>query len=176
MVSFNWVNGGSACVFFRHIFFFLAWYGLRCIGRVSAVLGNVYEINCNTILIKDTMILYRAQPCYPLNSQVLVILFPSATTPAMPHYPEFTDRYSPQYSMLSFSFHFMTNTFLQLPSPPLFHCTSFLNHTASLILDTTIPDPTDKTLIAPPPPSLSHLPDLGCVGAQRIMFLSRFLV
>ena len=84
-VSYDWVNGGSACIIFRHTFF-LAWYGLRCIGRVSAILGNVYEINCNTILINDTMIPYMAQPCFPLNSQVLAILFPFATTPAMPHY------------------------------------------------------------------------------------------
>ena len=26
------------------------------------------------------------------------------------------------------------------------------------------------------PPSPNHSPDLGCVGAQRIMFLGRFLV
>ena len=50
---------------------------------------------------------YMAQPCYPLNSQVLAILFLSATIPATPHYPEITDRYSPQYRRLSFSLHFM---------------------------------------------------------------------
>ena len=38
----------------------------------------------------------------------------------MPHYPEFTDRYSAQYGMLLFSLHFMTNTFFStflLPPP-----------------------------------------------------------
>ena len=62
------------------------------------------------------MIPYMAQQRYPLNTQVLAIFFPFATTPVMPHYPEFTDRYSPQYGMLSFSFHVMTNAFLGLSS------------------------------------------------------------
>ena len=38
------------------------------------------------------------------------------------------------------------------------------------------PLPTERILVALSPPSLSHSPDLGCVGAQRIMFLGRILV
>ena len=58
----------------------------------------------------------------PFNSQVLAIFFPFATIPATPHYPVSTDRYSPQYGMLTFLLHSMTNTFFFdiLPlSPPL---------------------------------------------------------
>ena len=40
----------------------------------------------------------------------------------------------------------------------------------------TIPDPTDKILVTLLPPSHSHSPDFGSVGAQRLMFLGRFLV
>ena len=43
-------------------------------------------------------------------------------------------------------------------------------------MDTTIPDPAKRILVAPPPRSLSYSPNLDCVGAQNIMFLSRFLV
>ena len=64
-----------------------------------------------------------AQPGYPLNSQVLAISFLSATTPATPHYPEFTDRYSTQYGRLSFSLHFMIHTAFLL-SFPHFHILS----------------------------------------------------
>ena len=39
-----------------------------------------------------------------------------------------------------------------------------------------VPDPSDKFLVIPTASSLSHSPDLGCVGAQRIMFLGGFLV
>ena len=59
---------------------------------------------------------YMAQPRYPLNSQVLAILFFSATIQAMLHYPEFTDRYSPRYGRLSFSLNFMIQAAF-LPSP-----------------------------------------------------------
>ena len=147
-------------------------------GPVSAILGNGYEIICNTIPIKSTMILYMAQSRYPLNIQILVIFFPFATSPAMPQYLEITDRYSPQYGVLSFSFH------LRLSSPPHLHphlhphppppppphphppnSTSFLNHTASPIHDSTIPDLADKISVAPSPLSLSHSPNLCCVGA-----------
>ena len=66
---------------------------------------------------------YMAQPRYPLNSQVLAMFFFSATIPAMPHYPEFTDRYSPQYGRLSFSLNFMIHAaFLSSPTS-----TSFLS-------------------------------------------------
>ena len=131
--------------------------------------AHTRPINYNTIPQKDTMIPYMAQPRYPLNSQVLAILFPFATTPATP--PEFTNRYSPQYGMLSFSFHFMTNT----PSLHHFYLIS-QSHGQSNPMYATIPYPTDKISVAPLPPSLSHSPDLSCVGAQRIMFLVRFLV
>ena len=49
--------------------------------------------------------------------------------------------------------------------------------TPDLILQSyaTIPDFTEKNLMALFPPSHSHSPDLGCVGAQRIKFLDRFL-
>ena len=50
-------------------------------------------------------------------------------------------------------------------------------HTLAITpMDITIPDPTVRILVAPPPPSISHSSDLGCVGGQRIMFLGRFLV
>ena len=67
-----------------------------------------------------------------LNSQLLAIFLPFATKQAtMPHYPEFTDRYSAQYGMLLFSLHFMTNTFFStflLPPPsPHFHFVSQLH-------------------------------------------------
>ena len=54
--------------------------------------------------------------------------FLSATTPALPHYPEITDRYSQQYGRLSFSLHFIIQTPFHSPSPS---CTSFLNPKAS---------------------------------------------
>ena len=119
------------------------------------------------------MIPYLAQPRYPLNSQVLAIFFLSATTPATPHYPEFTDRYSPQYGRLSFSLHFMIHTPFYFPSPT---STSSQPQGCPRPMHTTIPDPTDRFSMGLLPPSLSHSPDLGCVGAQRIMFLGRFLV
>ena len=95
----------------------------------------------------------------------------------MPHYPEFADRCSPQYGRLSFSLYFMTNTpvFFR-PSFPRLHILS-QSHGRSDPVYSTITNPTDRFLVdLYPPPSLSHLSDLGCVGAQRIMFLGRFLV
>ena len=83
------------------------------------------------------MIPYLAEPLYPLNSQVLAIFFLSATTLAVPNYPEFTERYSPQYGRLSFSLNFMIHTPFQFFSPTF---TSFLNPKAA-------PDP--YTLITP---------------------------
>ena len=71
-------------------------------------------INCNTISQKNIMMPYMAQQRYPLNIQFLAIFFPLATIPATRHYPEFTDRYSPQYGKLSFSLYFMTHTFFRL--------------------------------------------------------------
>ena len=72
----------------------------------------------------------------PFNSQVPAIFFPFATTPAAPHYPVFTDRHSPQYGMLTFLLHVMTNTlfstFLPL-SPPPSASTLLPNHTAGPI-------------------------------------------
>ena len=117
---------------------------------------------------------YMAQPRYPLNSQVLAIFFLSATIPAMPHYPEITDKYSLQYGRLSFSLHFMIHTaflFLLLH----FHILS-QSQGQSRSMHTTMPRLTDKILVSLPPPSLSHSTDLGCVRAERIMFLGRLLV
>ena len=131
-------------------------------------------INCNIIPQKDTMTPCMSQPHYPLNSQVLAIFFLSATISAMPHYPEFTDRYSPQYGKLSFSLRFTIHTAFLL-SFAHFHILS-QSQGRSRPMHATIPDPTDRLLMSLPPPSLSHSPDLGCVGAQRIMFLGRFLV
>ena len=69
------------------------------------------------------MIPCMAQSHHPLNSQALAIFFPFALIPATPHYPVFTDWYSPQYGMLMFLLHFMTNTFFRhsfpYPLPPL---------------------------------------------------------
>ena len=131
-------------------------------------LAHTQPITYNTIPQKGNMIPYTALSNHPLNSQVLPIFFPFATIPPTSHYPVFTDRYSPQYSMLTFLLHVMTNTFLStfLPfSPPPSASTLFLNHTAG-----------PKILRIPPPYSLSHSPNLGCVGAQGITFLARFLV
>ena len=131
-------------------------------------LAHTQPITYNTIPQKGNVIPYTALSNHPLNSQVLPIFFPFATIPPTPHYPVFTDRYSPQYSMLTFLLHVMTNTFLStfLPfSPPPSASTLFLNHTAG-----------PKILRIPPPYSLSHSPNLGCVGAQGITFLARFLV
>ena len=126
------------------------------------------------------MIPYMAQSRQPLNSQVLAIFFPFANIPATPHYPVFTDRYSPQYGMLTFLLHFMTNTFFSIFSPPLSPTPSAstlcLNHTAGLIPCTLPSLNPHKNFSDPTPSSLSHSTDLGCVGAQTIIFLGRFLV
>ena len=124
------------------------------------------------------MIPYLAQSRHPLNSQVLAIFFPFATIPATPHYPVFTDRYSPQYGMLMFLLHFMTNTFFStfLPlSPPLLPPRYWI---IQPVQSRARYHPWLLTQISviPPSSSLSHSPDLGCVRAQRIMFLGRFLV
>ena len=98
--------------------------------------AHTQPITYNTIPQKGNMIPYLAQPTHPLNSQVLAIFFPFATIPVTPHYPVFNDRYSPQYGMLTFLLHFMTNTFfstfLPLSLPPSAF-TSLLNHTAGPI-------------------------------------------
>ena len=139
------------------------------------------------------MILYMAPSRYPLNRQVLAIFFPHAAILATillqlffpyaitPHYLVFTDRHSQQYGMLTFLLHFMTNTFfstfLPLSSPPS-ASTLFLNHKASLVPCTppSLTPLTKNNFSDPTPISPSHSPDLGCVGAKRIMFLGRFLV
>ena len=74
-----------------------------------------------------------------------------------------------------FALHFMTNTlFLDLPSPT---STSFLkSYGQSNLGQATIPDPTDRILVGPLPPHLSHSLDLDSVGAQMIISLGRFLV
>ena len=120
------------------------------------------------------MMPYLAQPCYPLNNQVLAIFFLSATTLAAPHYPEFTERYSPQNGRLSFLLHFMIHTPFLLFTflPPIAHPFLILRlpqtHTQHWLHW--------QFSVTPPPPFLSHSPDLGCVGAQRMMFLRKFLV
>ena len=115
---------------------------------------------------------YKAQPHYPLNSQVLTIFFLSATIPATPHSPEFTDRYSAQYGRLSFSLHFVIHTAF-LFSFPCFH---ILFQGLSRPTHATIPDPTDIIFVSLPPPSLSHSLDLGFFEAQGIMLMGRFIV
>ena len=122
------------------------------------------------------MILYMAQPRCHLNSQVLEIFFPSTPTPATLHYPEFTDTYSTQYGRLSFSLHFMTNNLFSTWPPPLPPPFSITRPVQSRRRHPPPPDPADRILVALPPPSLSQSTDLGCVGAQRIMFPGRFLV
>ena len=141
--------------------------------------AHTQPITCNIIPQKDTMILYMAQSRYLSNSQVLTIFFPVATIPATSHYPISTDRNSPQYVMLTFLLHFMSNSFFDiLPSfcsPLHFHLVS-RSYSWPSPIHTTISDHFDIILVIPPPSSLSHSPDLGCVGAQRIIFLGRFLV
>ena len=144
----------------------------------------MYQTTCqnstNTIPQKDTIIPYIAQSRYPLKSHVLTIFFAFATIPATPYYPVFTDRYSPQYGMLTISLHFITNTFFfdippPFPSPIRFHLVS-QSYSQCNPVHTTIAEPSDKILVIPAPSSLTHSPDLGCVGVQRIMFPGRFLV
>ena len=120
------------------------------------------------------MISYMSQTCYSLNSQVLAIFFPFATISATSHYPEFTDRYSPQYDRLSFSLYFITIPFFRLFFSHFYLVSQ--SHGWFNTVYATISDPTDKILVALPPTFPSYSPDLGCVGAQRIMLLDRFLV
>ena len=101
------------------------------------------------------------------------MFFPFGTIPAMPRYPEFTDRFSPQYGRLSFSLNFMTHTFFRL-SFPHFHLFSQSQGWSNYMHD-TIPDPTDIFLVVLPPPSPSHSSDLGYARTQRIMFLGRLI-
>ena len=101
-----------------------------------------------------------------------LIFFLSATIPATPHSPEFTDRYFAQYVRLSFSLHFMIHTAF-LFSFPCFH---ILFQGLSRPTHATIPDPTDIIFVSLTPPSLSHSLDLGFVEAQWIMFMGRFIV
>ena len=124
------------------------------------------------------MIPCMAQFRYHLNSYVLEIFFPFAIIPPILHYPEFTDRYSPQNGMLSFWLHFMTNPVFRLCSspPPLPFPSHFSITQPFQSLYATVTDPADKILVALPPPSFSHSPELCCVGALTIMSLGRFLV
>ena len=117
---------------------------------------------------------YMASPRYPLKSQVLVIFFISATILATPLYLEITDRYCPWYGRSSFSLHFVIHTAFSSSFPHL-HILS-QSQGQSRHMHATVPDPTVRILMSLPPSSLSHSPDLGSVGAQRIMFLGRFLV
>ena len=128
---------------------------------ITKPLVHTWPINCNIIPQKGTMIPYMAQPHYLLNSQALAIFFPYSIIPATPHYPEFTDRYCPQYGRLSFSLHFTTNTlFFDLPSPT---SKSFLNTWPAQSCVRHHPWPHWQNHSGPiPPPSLSHSLDLGC--------------
>ena len=92
----------------------------------------------------------------------------------MTHYTEFTDRYSLEYGRLSFSLHFMTNICFELLPPQLLPGFSINNWSNPICVN--IPNPCGKILVALLPFSLSHSPDLGCVGAQRIMYPGTFLV
>ena len=122
--------------------------------------AHTQPITYNIISQKDIMTPYMAQSRHPLNSQVLAIFFPLATIPGTPHYPVFTDRYSPQYGILMFLLYFMTNTlfstFFPL-SPPPSASTLFLNHTAGPFpctipsLTPPIKDFTDPAPIFPQP-------------------------
>ena len=116
--------------------------------------AHTQPITYNTIPQKDNIIPYLAQSTHPLNSQVLALFFPFATIPATPHYPVFFDRHSPQYGMLTFLLHFMTNTFFSTflplsPAPSAF--TSLLNHTAGPIL-CMLPSLTPYTNFSDPTP------------------------
>ena len=143
--------------------------------------AHTEPITYNTIPQKDNIIPYMAQLRYFLNSQPLVIFFPFATIPATSHYPVFTDTHSLLYGMLTILLHFITNTFFLtlLPlSPPPSASTLFLNHTVSPIPCTppSLNALTKKMFAVPLPSSPIHSPDLGCVRAQRIILLGRFLV
>ena len=166
------------------------WFGLQTVNILNHVphsrpsstactktRAHTQPITYNTIPQKDNMIPYMAQSRYPLNSQVLAIFFPFAT----PHYLLLTDKHSPQYGMFMFLLHFMTNTFFWTfvtLSPPRSTSMLLLNHTASPIpclppslTLLTKNNFSDSTFVFP-----SYSPDLGCVEAQRKMFLGRFLV
>ena len=115
---------------------------------------------------------HNESPATPFHKRTT--WYPFATTLATPHYPVFTDSHSPLYGMLVFLLHFMTNTFFSTflsLSPPCSASTLLLNHTTG-----PIPWLLTQILVIPPPSSFSCLPDLGWGRAQRIMFLSRFLV
>ena len=96
------------------------------------------------------------------------------SAPATSHYPESTDMYSPQYGRLSFSLHFMIHIAFLLSFSHFCILPESQGHARPV--HATIPGPTDRFSVNPFPPSLSHSPNLGCVRAQRIMFLGRFLV
>ena len=119
-------------------------------------------INCHIILQNGTMTSYMAQPRHPLNNQVLAIFFPSSI---------YQQRHTIQnllisilHSMISYHFHCV----LWLTSH--FHIL-YQSHSQFNPMDTNIPEPTVRILVAPLPSSLppSHSPDLGCIRAQRIV-------
>ena len=142
--------------------------------------AHTQPITCNTIPQKNTMIPYMAQSHSPLNSQVLAIFFLFEPIPATPQYPVFTDRYSPQYGLLTLLLHFMTNAFfswhsypfpLLPPPPPHFSIIQPVQSRARYhpwLLWQYFSDPTP---IFPQPFTWFRL-----YQAQRIMFLGRFLV
>ena len=118
--------------------------------------AHTWPINCNTIPQKDTMIPYIGSTMLHFKWPCFCDILPFCNYTSK-HYSEFTGRYSPQHGMLLFSFHFMTNTFLQLSSPPT--STSFLNHMASPILCTppSLTPLTKFQWLHPHPPSAIHL-------------------
>ena len=108
--------------------------------------AHTQPITYNTIPQKDNMIPYLAQSTHPLNSQVLAIFFPFATIPATPHYPVFTDRYSPQYGNVFIAFHdqhIFSDISPPFLSPLCFHLVTE-SYSWSNPVHTTIPDSLHK--------------------------------
>ena len=61
------------------------------------------------------------------------------------------------------------------PSPLHLHLVP-QSYSRSNLVHANIPGPFDIILVIPLPSSLNHSPDLGCVGAQKIIFLGRLFV
>ena len=135
--------------------------------------AHTQSITSNTFPQKGTMIPNMAQSRYPLNNQVLAIFLPFATIPATPHYSLSSIHYV--FSTVWYVNITFFSTFLPL-STPLSASNLFLNHTASPIKCTPPSLTPDPILVILSPSSFSHSLNLGCVGAQSIMFLGRFLV
>ena len=123
------------------------------------------QYNRNIIPLKDTIIPCVVQPCYPVNSQVLLQLHEKRHTIQ-------SLLIGILHTMVGYRFHcisWLAHFFSIRPSFTYFHLLS-QSHSQSNPMDATIPDPTDRILVA------LHSLDLDCVGAQRIIFLDIFLV